>query len=299
MRLNPRIPPLGDVRIAHLNQAVGVRAIREKTRPTRAFWWDLGPAVADVSPLRAVIFDLDGALADIERDGHRVAFNAAFAAHGVDIAWTVEEYGRLLRIADERLRIAADLRNRGFGEMADELAAQLHRTKTALFEDHILDGDVSPRPGLIDLIMSLFVAGVWVAVVTSGRRSWAEPLVRQLVGDGLVETIVTADDGAGPRPEPETYELALWELGIGPESALAVGGSASGLRAASAAGLATVVVTTDYTADRDFSAAAAVRSAYDGDAPLLAAGCERLHRWWWTARKRSEIKSCAASRSPR
>src|ERR1700752_419498 len=76
----------------------------------RSFWWDRGrPADAAVDPLSAVIFDLDGAVADLQRDGHRAAFNSAFATHGLDIQWDVAEYGRLVRIGDEQRRIASAL----------------------------------------------------------------------------------------------------------------------------------------------------------------------------------------------
>ena len=40
--------------------------------------------------LKALIFDCDGVLADTERDGHRVAFNKAFAEHGIDAAYAKE-----------------------------------------------------------------------------------------------------------------------------------------------------------------------------------------------------------------
>jgi beta-phosphoglucomutase-like phosphatase (HAD superfamily) len=66
--------------------------------------------------LHAVIVDVDGTLADTERDGHRLAFNEAFAEHGVDVEWGVAEYGRLLAMAGGSRRIAADLRARGFGD---------------------------------------------------------------------------------------------------------------------------------------------------------------------------------------
>jgi HAD superfamily hydrolase (TIGR01509 family) len=267
-----------------------VPTTRENTLPARTFWWDRArPIDADVYPLRAVIFDLDGTLADVERDGHRVAFNAAFAEHGLDIVWSVDEYGRLLRFADGQRRIAASLRKRGFGKAADELAGPIHRTKTTLFAEGILDGDLTPRAGLIDLVMSLFVAGIWVAVVTNGRRVWAEPLVRQLVGEGIVETVVTGDDVSRYQPDPEVYLRVLGELGLNSESVLAVQSSASGLRAAVNAGLPTVVVTTDYTAGQNFSGAAAVFDAYDGAKPLIAAGCERLHRRWWADKMRSAV----------
>jgi beta-phosphoglucomutase-like phosphatase (HAD superfamily) len=257
------------------------------TQPSaRTFWWDRArPIDADVSPLRAVIFGLD-ALADIEHDGHRMAFNAAFAAHGLGVTWDGDHYRRLLKIPDERGRIAADLRQRGFGRSSNQLAAQLHRTKTALFEDSILDADVVPRAGLIDTVMSLFVAGIWAAVVSPGRRAWVQPLVRQLVGDGLVETIVTSDDLNSTVHS--VHALALWELGITPEGALAVEGSSAGLQAALAVGLPTVVVTAHHRVGRPgYPGAAAVRSAYDGVDPLLASRCQRLHARWWTIQKRS------------
>ena len=49
--------------------------------------------------MQALIFDCDGVLVDTERDGHRVAFNRAFAAAGIDAEWDVDLYGELLKIA--------------------------------------------------------------------------------------------------------------------------------------------------------------------------------------------------------
>jgi len=185
----------------------------------RTFWWDRArPVDADVAPLRAVIFDADDALADVE-----------------------------------------------------------------------CNGDLTPRPGLIDLVMNLFVAGIWVGVVSTRERTWAETVVRQLIGEGLVETIVTADDLDGADGDAELYRLALWEFGITPQSALAIEGSARGLRAATAAGVPALLVTCGDTTEGEFTRAAAVRSGYDGAHPLLAAGCRELHRRWWIARKRSQL----------
>ena len=129
----------------------------------------------------------------------------------------------------------------------------------------------SPRPGLIDAMMSLFCSGIWVGVVSRRRRESVETLVRHTAGDGLVETIVTIDDLAdlADRPttrsrEAELYRLALWELGITPRDALAVTGSRRGLRAAAAAGLP----------------ALEIRAGYDAPDPLLATGFRRAHRRW-------------------
>ena len=170
--------------------------------PAGRFWWDRArPIDVDEYPLRAVIFDLD-ALTDIECDGHRVVYNAAFAAHGLDFEWSVARYRQLLALSDERQRVAAELRARGICTESDVLtkllADEIYTTKTMMFEEMIADADLAPRPGLVDLVMDAFAAGVRVAVVTSGQRSWAEPLVRQLVGEGLVETMVTTEDVSKP-----------------------------------------------------------------------------------------------------
>lgn len=289
------IPLVGDARGRCGGDAGYVPTTREGTRPARTFWWDRArPVDADVRPLRAVIFDMDGAMADIERDGHRVAFNAAFEAHGLDIVWDADTYGQLLRIPGNQDRIAEVLRRRGLGRSSDDLAAKIDSTKTEWLEDCILDSVVEPRPGLIDLVMSLFVAGIWVGVVCNRRRELVEPLVRQLVGDGLVETIVTGDDLAQPARGAEFYKLALWEFGITADSALAVVSSESGLHAAVEAGLATAVVPTDYTAGQDFTGAAGVRPSYEGAEPLLAASCERLHRHWWKGRTHLAVQALPA-----
>jgi beta-phosphoglucomutase-like phosphatase (HAD superfamily) len=197
---------------------VGVRA-KGQTRPARTFWWDREPPVeADI--LRAVIFDADSALADIERDG-----------------------------------------------------------------------DIAPRNGLIDSVMSLFCAGIWVGVVSTRHREWVETLVRQLLGDGLVETIVSIDDlpesDARSGYDAELYRLALWELGITPRSALAVAAPGRGLRAAVAAELPALVVAPGVTAGDRLVGAAEIRAGYDGPDPLLAADCRRAHRRWSIQQQRS------------
>ncbi len=235
--------------------------------------------------LRAVIFDVDGTLADTERDGHRPAFNAAFAEHGVDVEWGVAEYGRLLAITGGRRRITADLRARGLADdAADELAARVHATKTGLFRACVTSGTVVARPGLPELVADLTAAGIRLAVATTGRRSWVEPLLDGLLGGYPVEVVVTGDDVAELKPDPEVYLRALAGLGLQAAEALAVEDSAVGLRAATAAGLATVVVTNGYTADQDFAGAVAVLPGYDGPEPLRADRCRALHRRWWTTR---------------
>src|SRR5246500_2875622 len=113
-----------------------LRCMSGQALVTRQFWWDrTRPTDADVRPLRAVIFDLDGAMADIERDGHREAFNAAFAAHAVDVRWDEDDYASLLSIRDERRRIATDLKRRGFGAAAGAMGGTPLDTDDDRFAD--------------------------------------------------------------------------------------------------------------------------------------------------------------------
>ncbi|WP_422749411.1 HAD family hydrolase [Mycobacterium sp. WMMD1722] len=243
------------------------------------FWW--GPAERSASPVRAVVFDLE-ALADLDSAAHRVVFNAAFAAHGLPIEWSVDRYRQLLGLRDERQRVLAELRKHCVGPECDVLtellADEVCDTKAMMFDEMVLEVGLSPRPGLIDLVNDAFAADVPVAVVTSGRRSWAEPLIRQLVGEGLVECVVTADDVLAPGADP--YRQALSELGVWPQHAVAVTGSVRGLRLAAAAELPAVLVGDAPCAARDASAAMAALPDYAGAAPLRIASFGRMHERW-------------------
>ncbi len=240
----------------------------ERTWRAGRFWWDSSqPADVGAHHLKAVLFDLD-ALTDVECGGHRLAFNAAFDAHGLGLRWTAARYRKLLALSDERQRVAAELRARGICTECDVLAKllvdEICATKSTLAADSILEADLAPREGLVDLITEAFTAGVAVGVTSSGRRRWVEPLVRQLVGEGVVQTIVTADDVVTPARGEEAHQLALTELGARAHDALAFTGSSAGLRSASALGLAAVLVDPDVVG---------ARADYDG---LRIADCQRL-----------------------
>jgi HAD superfamily hydrolase (TIGR01509 family) len=212
-----------------------------------------------VNSLQAVIFDVDGTLADTERDGHRVAFNEAFEAAGLGYRWSVEEYGRLLTTTGGRRRIERYLQSRGHSPTeAAALAAQLHRDKTRRFAGLVRTGAIQARPGATELISALRAEGVATAVATTGTSEWVLPLLDTLFGLDAWDIVVTGSDVTALKPDPAVYQETLARLGLQPAEAVAVEDSANGVQAAVSAGLRCVAVVNEYTRDQDLSGAVAV-----------------------------------------
>ena len=217
------------------------------------------PVPERADPLQAVIFDVDGTLADTERDGHRVAFNEAFEAAGVNYRWSVEEYGELLAVTGGRRRIERYLRSRGHcAAEAAALATQLHRDKTRRFAALVRTGAISARPGAAGLISALRAEGVATAVATTGTGDWVLPLLDTLFGLDAFDVAVTGSDVTDLKPDPAVYLETLVRLSLTPAGAVAVEDSVNGVQAAVSAGLRCVAVVNDYTRGQDLSGAVAV-----------------------------------------
>ena len=126
---------------------------------------------ADDSAVRAVLFDVDGTLADTERDGHRPAFNAAFAELGLDWEWDVELYGELLAITGGKERIRHFIENHVPEELArsglDDWIAQIHKVKTRHYVEALERGGIPLRPGVARLIRQLREANIKIAIATT------------------------------------------------------------------------------------------------------------------------------------
>ncbi len=217
-----------------------------------------------MSDLQALIFDVDGTLAETERDGHRLAFNQAFAELGLDWYWDVPTYGRLLAITGGKERMLHDWQQRdpqaaGRPEAA-ALIAELHRRKTTHYVRIVGEGALALRPGVARLLAEARDAGLRLAIATTTTPDNVEALLRSTLGAAgvdLFEVIGAGDVVPRKKPDPGIYTWVLERMGLQPAHCLAFEDSANGYRAATAAGLRTVVTTGTYTRDETFDGALA------------------------------------------
>ncbi|MFD3591285.1 HAD-IA family hydrolase [Nocardia sp. NPDC058640] len=216
-----------------------------------------------MTELRAVIFDVDGTLVDSERDGHRVAFNTAFAEAGLPDRWDVDEYGDLLKVAGGAQRLTFWFEQHGMpAGQARHLAQQLHRNKTRIMRQMAADGRISARPGARELIERLRARGVRLHVATTGTRAWVEPLLKHAFGDPF-DTVTTGTEVPILKPSPAVYLDVLIQTGLSADQVVAVEDSANGVRSAVAAGLRCVAAQNAYTRTDDLSAAVLVADGLD------------------------------------
>jgi HAD superfamily hydrolase (TIGR01509 family) len=218
-----------------------------------------------MNTLHALIFDVDGTLADTERDGHRLAFNTAFAEHGLDWHWDEALYGELLAVTGgkERIRFYAERHAPEMLARADfpELARRLHLAKTAHYVRIVDQGGLPLRPGVAHLIAEARAAGVRLAIATTTSPENVTTLLRASLAAAATdwfEVIGAGDVVPHKKPAPDIYRWVLERLGLPATACLAIEDSENGLQSSLAAGIPTVVTISEYTAGQDFRGARAV-----------------------------------------
>lgn len=227
--------------------------------------------------LQALIFDVDGTIADTETV-HREAFNRAFRAHGLDWHWDRQLYAELLQVTGGKERIAKYLERRdaaGFdGAHRAPLIAALHATKTKLYHELLERTEVPARPGVWRLMNEALAANVRLAIASTTSVENIEPVLKSIFGREALHwfsAIATGDMVRRKKPAPDVYQTALELLQLDAAAAIAIEDSAIGVQAAKAAGLYTVATPNPWTETQDFSSADLVLSSLEDAAESLAA----------------------------
>ncbi|QID17066.1 HAD family hydrolase [Nitrogeniibacter mangrovi] len=218
-----------------------------------------------MATLQALLFDVDGTLADTERDGHRLAFNMAFAEAGLDWVWDEALYGQLLAVTGgkERIRYYLDAFNTHFPrpDDFDAFVKGLHEAKTRFYTQLMAEGKIPLRPGVQKLIHEARAAGLRMAIVTTTTPANVTALLDSTLGPGSeswFEVIAAGDIVPAKKPAPDIYAWALREMKLSPQEAIAFEDSGNGVRSSVGAGVKTIVTVNGYTKDDDFSGAALV-----------------------------------------
>jgi HAD superfamily hydrolase (TIGR01509 family) len=226
--------------------------------------------------LQALIFDVDGTLADNERDGHRVAFNAAFAGAGLDWQWSPPLYGELLEVAGGKERLKHYLlkvRQEALSDReVDALVARLHEAKTRAYLEILAAGRLPLRPGVERLLAEARSAGLRLAIATTTTQVNVTTLLARALGEDAVdwfEVIGAGDVVPRKKPAPDVYEYVIGELALPASACLAIEDSVQGLESARAAGLPAIVTVNGYTRSQRFDGALLVVSDLgEPDAPF-------------------------------
>ena len=205
---------------------------------------------------KALLWDVDGTLAETERDGHLVAFNQAFDALGIPWRWSEQRYGVLLHVSGGRERLMHDMQLRSFAQGGDveSFVERLHRLKNEFYADIVARGEVALRQGVRELLTECAAAGIRMGIATTTSRSNLEALLSAQLGadwESKFAAVVCAREVAEKKPHPGVYQLALRILDLAPLEVVAIEDAPAGIAAAQAAGVPVLVTRSHYFAAVD------------------------------------------------
>jgi len=218
-----------------------------------------------MNKLTCLLWDVDGTLADTERDGHRVAFNLAFEEAGLERRWNEATYGELLKVTGGKERIRFDIKRGGMPDMSDNDIAKLHAGKTELYQQLIAEGRIPLRTGVRRLLEEVNDAGITVGVATTTTPAALDALIEHSLGREWFDkfaVLAAGDIVPAKKPAPDIYLHAMEQLGVTAEETLALEDSGNGWKSAQAAGLKCVVTVNGYTRNQDFAGADLVVSGF-------------------------------------
>lgn len=209
--------------------------------------------------LKAMIFDVDGTIANTEHRGHLPACNEAFATLGYPIHWTWEEFKAMQAIAGNALRMRKSLAewNPTLSEMAlDTAVAELVTLKKKFYIEKYLP-DLPLRDGVVAIMEEALAREIRLAVVSMSY----EAQVNALLSNHLphiyphLDPILGKESGPKTAPDSPLYRRCLAELGTALAETLVIEDSEEGFAAAKRVGIPTAVIYNDYTFGKNFAGA--------------------------------------------
>jgi HAD superfamily hydrolase (TIGR01509 family) len=224
-----------------------------------------------------LIFDCDGVLADTEQHGHLPAFNSMFEKFNLPVRWDVPTYAQKVKIGGGKERLASLFTDDFITEARlppsesdrGELVGQWHLAKTAAYTHIVNAGTLPARPGIARIVAAAHAAGWKLAVASTSARTSVDAVLRNSVGAELASKFLVFAGDVVPckKPHPDIYTLAVSELGLTPDDCVVIEDSEIGLRAATSAGLRTIVTVSGFTRAEHFSGASLVVSSLGDPAP--------------------------------
>jgi HAD superfamily hydrolase (TIGR01509 family) len=203
--------------------------------------------------LRALLWDVDGTLAETERDGHLLAFNRAFEQLGVPWRWSSARYGELLAVAGGYERLLHDMSARPeappYEASRNALARRIHELKNTLYAQIVQRGELALRPGVAELMADCRTAALPMAIATTTSGANVEALLGRHLGTqwrSHFAAVICAEEAPRKKPDPQVYQVALAALGVAPREAVAIEDAPAGVAAAGAAGVAVIVTRSHY-----------------------------------------------------
>jgi HAD superfamily hydrolase (TIGR01509 family) len=212
----------------------------------------------------AIIFDVDGTLANTERWGHLPACNEAFKILGLPITWDWQTFKQLLAIPGNATRLRHELSAMKTYSTADINAYvdAFVPIKKELYITKYLQ-QVKLRSGIREFIEAIAKAGTRLAIVSTSYEDQIDALLSTKLADlkHHFKPILGKESGMKTGVDGVLYAKCLAELGLSPEECLVIEDSSAGFEAATKAGIPVAVFYNDYTEEEDFTGAALVASS--------------------------------------
>jgi HAD superfamily hydrolase (TIGR01509 family) len=198
--------------------------------------------------LQAVLFDMDGTLVDSEAM-HFVCWSTLLAPF--EVSYLEDEFCQRFS-GRPTLEAAIEIKSENnLSVSAEFLAAEKYR----LFGEYVKTNLPPLMPYVEQTLKAVKNSGLKMALVTGSATSEAMPILKGLGFYELFDTLVTKDDVINPKPAGDPYLLALKQINVKSENAIAVEDTFTGVSAANNANLRVVAIANSHTKDHDFSKA--------------------------------------------